>query len=545
MYETLDNSLLITQAYSANLGLFKLTANGDSIKSLISNQNFVARSSDYNPNKGKLYVVSNDKKILCFDSSLNLKWNKSIAASSFNSSNLIKIISDSTLCIGGKYSNEASLLYTDTQAVVKKSFNKRFFYSTPSTIVGFFNIKQQLVSLSYPGYAVTQHNYDLNNACFNAVNGSVFTTSTNTLLTFKAHVKIRGAAAWDEWKDIVAIKTMNANPTANCKSFDIGVQPEKSNYFKACRNVPIRVYITNHGTTNITKISYRIYAEGKEYDSTLNFSALGSKSSAFYTLKTLYLNSGARLVTGKILKINDQTDEFVLNDSFAMTFIGKTSYNLKLSEDDTLCAGETALITSNGKPGNYSWYRNNALLKQGTENYVNTINAGIYYTVVLDSGCLLYSDTAQLTIVPKPSKPNITENAGILTTDAQNQFYWYFKNQLIDSNKISINIKGAGDYKVIAINQYGCKNESSVFNYSAGINTFFLQSLLLNISNSLLQWNGKEPSRITIFTSDGKTVQDLILNPKEQITNLQPGIYFVKVWDRIGYVGVKRIWIKE
>ncbi len=545
MYETPGNNIILTQKYGSNLGLFKLSAGGDSIKSLISNQSFNAVSSDYNSNNNSLYVASSDKKVLCFDSSLSLKWNKVISNASLNSLNIIKAISDSTLCIGGKYTNEACVLYCDTQAIVQKCYYKRFFYASPSTIAGFYGFGQNLMSLSSPGYAVTQHNNDLSNSCFNSVNGSVFNTSNNSAVTFKSHVKIAGTATWDEWKDIVAIKSRNVSPSTNCKSFEASIQPDKSSYVRSCRNVAVRVYITNHGTSNITKLAYRIYANGKQYDSSTTVTAIGSKSSAFITLKTLYLNSGTSLVSGKILKINDQSDEFNLNDSFMMSFSTKPFTDIKLSGNDTNCDGKTAKIQSNGKSGMYSWYKNYLLQKQSAENFYNANTSGTYHTIYSDSGCILYSDTVQRSFVPVPPKPAITETAGMLNTDAKNRFIWYYQNQAIDSFKASINVRGAGQYKVVAINQWGCESESDIFNYTAGIVKYFQESRLKNLNNSVIQWDGAEAVTISVFTAEGKEIRREILQPKDQISNLKPGIYFLQILDNSGHGSFVKVLIKK
>jgi len=534
MYETPGNTLLLTQKYGSNLGMFKLSANGDSITSLISNQSFNVVSSDYNASNNRLYVAASDNKILCFDSSLNLKWNNVISSTSLNSLNLIKSISDSTLCIGGKYSNEACLLFADSIAKVKKCYYKRFFYATPSKVVGFYKIEQNLMSLSQPGFAVTQHNNDLSNSCFTSVNGSVFNTSNNSQVTFKSHVRIKGSATWDEWKNIVAVKSSNIMPSTNCKSLETSVQPDKSSYLKSCRNVSIRVYITNNGTTNITKLSYRIYANGNRYDSVTTIPAIGSKSSAFCTLKTLYLNTGTTQVSGKILKINDQDDEFSLNDSFTMSVITKPFTDLKLAGNDTNCEGTVGKISSNGKSGTYNWYKNYGFQKQNVENFYNATTSGKYYAIYTDSGCVLYSDTVQRTFVPGPAKPSLTENAGTLSTNAKNRFLWYYQNQIIDSLKASITVKGAGEYKVVAVNEWGCKTESNVFNYSAGIKKYWQETQLKNINNRLLQWQGPEAVTLVIYTGNGKEIRSQILYPQDQVNNLKPGIYFLEIINNSG-----------
>lgn len=68
------------------------------------------------------------------------------------------------------------------------------------------------------------------------MNGSVFNTSNNSSVTFKSHVKIAGTATWDEWKDIVAIKSRNVSPSTNCKSFEASIQPDKS--LPLCKKLP-------------------------------------------------------------------------------------------------------------------------------------------------------------------------------------------------------------------------------------------------------------------------------------------------------------------
>jgi hypothetical protein len=545
MYETPSHALIITQAYNSNLGLFKLTAKGDSIKSLISSQGFVGAGSDYNPNLNRLFVVSPDKKLLCFDSSLNLLWHKAITNSSLSSLSLVKSISDSTLCLGGKYSNDACLLYTDTQATVIKGYSKRFLPSSPSTLSGFYKVNQELFSMFTQGYAITQHNPDISNPCFNNINGSLFNTTNNSQISFKSHIKIQGNATWDEWKDIIAIRSKVIDPSANCKSIDIGVQPEKNNYNFSCRNKSIKVYISNHGTTTVTKLSYRIYADGMTYDSTITIIPLGSKSGAFYVLKTLYLKAGSTVVTGRILKVNDKNDEFNLNDSFTITITTKGFQNLKLTSKDTFCEGKIGIINSFGKSGVYQWYKNNIMLKQGTENYFISNSSGSYHAIYTDSGCIVYSDTILLKFISAPIKPIISKSGGKLMTDANNPFYWVYNSQKIDSNVMEILPKYNGLYKVVARNQWGCETESDPFNFSAGLYTPIESSALFLFANNEIQWIGLVPTYIWLYTVQGQIVQNQILEPKQKISDLRPGIYFLQFRDSIGNLGYKKVCIRE
>ena len=531
MFETEGSNLLITQKYGTKTGLFKLNANGDSLKSVISNTDFVLMDSDFDKNNQRIYTVSADKKISAFDTSFNSVFLKTIGNTTLNSLNSIKIINDTMVLLGGKYNNDACVLYADYQFNILSCHYKRFIPSTASTLLGLYRYKDQGISLIFPSVAVTKHADPSSNLCFNKINGSQFTTSSGSNLTFSSHVRIRGTATWDEWQYVVATKTKQMNPSSNCLSHDLGVMPDRTLHTNTCLDFNIKLYLTNHGVNPITRFKLKYFVNDLEIDTTFVLSSsIGSKQSTFVNVSNVYLKPGKQIIYGWVYLPNQTNDEFTFNDTFSMEVVPRLVPKMTISGVDSICEGSNTTISSSGKSGTYHWYRNGALVKQGTAQTHTTNLSGKYHVRLTDSACFYYSDTFQLNTVSIPNKPNISESNGVLSTNASGFYVWYYNNKALDTSKSSINSLGFGTYKVLSYNNFGCVNESDGLVLTELSTAPLSTEKIWTIKNSnLLVWNGTEKVKLKIYSIDGKLLLENKIGESEMGFNLPYNIYILRI----------------
>lgn len=522
MFETPGQNILIAQSYNSNLGLFKLNADGDSLKSLLSNQNFVGEAADGNAESNRLYVVSPDKKILCLDTNLNVIWQKEIASTSLNSTADIRILGDSMLTIGGKYQNQGCILFTDLQAVVQQAQFKTYYPSSPSTLRHLEVIHDTLYSLISPGWAITAHSPG-GPTCFNNANGATFSTSTMSALTFKPHIKIGGSATYSALTNLIAETSQVAYPVRNCLNFDLSVQTEKMDFYETCQYGNPRIWVTNQGTNVVNSLKVRYSLNGIWHDSTYNISALGTKSSAYIYLGDQKYYDSVNIYKGFVYAPNGQQDAFSLNDSFQFTNHTRVFKVLKISGKDTICEGVTNRLEVKKYPGLYDWYRDGKLiLKEAFFNY-NSAVPGAYHCILNDSFCNVYSDTFIVTSIPSPV---IRRSGDTLWSDVTDQIYWFYNSNRIDSFTHWIIAKSPGKYWAWL---KSCNLISNQINITTGNILNPKASHFKVLESKILFWGDDKPADIIIYSLDGRMIRSNhqlkgLWDPK-----LPSGIYVIKV----------------
>lgn len=523
MHETNGNNIIVTQKYGDKLGLFKLTPNGDSIVSIVSNQSSYIQDSYFDIKDQILYTISTDKKIISFDTSFNILLSKTIANSSLNSLTNISVINDSTILIGGKYNNDACLLYCDKQFNVLSCHYKRFLPSTNSSVLGISRINDIGYSIIYPSTAITKHTSSNAPLCFNVVNGSQFAINAVSNLTFKAHVKIKGTATYDVWDNIFARKTKAISST-NCSSNDIGILYNMDERENTCPDFTFQLQIKNFSENNLNGFRLKYFINGKAYDSIYQFN-FGAKQSQILNINNSPFKSGKNIIYGYIINPND---DFHANDSFNFIVNVRPMAAFNIVGKDSFCDGESIVLTVNGKTAAYDWYRNNIAFKTNGTNSLTINNNGKYYAKLKDSTCYYNSDTINVRKIAKPSKPTITKNGQKLTSNALGLNTWFYKNIAIDSNKTEINLMGDGAYYVKSINGSGCFSNSDVFNYNASfIDLISLENKVRVINQNTIAYNGNEAVSISLFSLDGKLLDKNKLGENTLKVEFPQGIYLV------------------
>ncbi|MCB9245943.1 MAG: hypothetical protein H6606_05885 [Flavobacteriales bacterium] len=410
MHETKSGELILTQAYNAKLGLITLSADGDSVRSLRSVPDVNPTHSAYDAQRGILYLVNANRRLIQFDSSSKWLSTTRIDASSLQSFNQVYLMNDSSLVLGGKYQNTAAMLNCDLEGKVRSA------YSRNSDLLGIFPEENGYVSLIRQGYMVSRHTNGVAPGCFSAISATVFSTASESAIAMESHVPITGSAVYGGWGSVYTKKDQSLIlKSTNCLRKDLAARPDKDSFNQTCPQFSPRLYLTNHGTTNVSSGMLDLKLNGAVYSNARVDlpSALGPKGSVFINLPQMQLVEGWNTIEGNFYQVDGESDGFTANNSFKISVRTRTGFKPRLNGPDSVCPGETIrFVVSGGGGETIFWYRDRTQLeKQGSQNSFETGRAGTYHAVVSDSGCLYFSDTLQLSLLPAPNKPIITYNA--------------------------------------------------------------------------------------------------------------------------------------
>jgi PKD repeat protein len=252
-----------------------------------------------------------------------------------------------------------------------------------------------------------------------------------------------------------------------------------------------------------------------------------------------------------------------VQNSFGIDSITKLNYiavspnvepTITLSGNDTLCEGQTVVIKSSFAQS-YQWYPNNF----GNLSF-STDTSGFYSVKTTDVfGCVTYSDTIQIVVLPLPPAVVISISNDTLFASESANLQWYFNGAPIDGATDSIHLANqTGAYTVALIGANGCTSISN--NIFTGVQNLIATKadfeIYPNPNNGKFSFDLKQLSgstiNITITNLEGKLVYEKLLSLKDQVNgrfninceHLPSGNYIMFVKDQ-DYVLNKKITISK
>ncbi|MFN5318511.1 MAG: S8 family serine peptidase [Bacteroidia bacterium] len=195
------------------------------------------------------------------------------------------------------------------------------------------------------------------------------------------------------------------------------------------------------------------------------------------------------------------------------------------ASSDTLCSGNTAVLTATGAE-TYFWNSGPGMSTTlGSVVEVSPANTATYIVngVSLE-GCL---DTARqkITVISQPPQPSITVSGANLVASPGTAYQWYINGNLIPTATSQVfQPLENGNYNVRVYVEDSCSAISSVFpvNFVGMQQIEALQGLRIypNPSGGAVQfsWNQGAFSRIRIYSADGKLVLDMDATHTENFT---------------------------
>ncbi len=196
----------------------------------------------------------------------------------------------------------------------------------------------------------------------------------------------------------------------------------------------------------------------------------------------------------------------------------------------TFCEGDSlTIIATNGSDCTYEWYNGGSLIPGYTTPYYIAGSTGIYYAIATNSsGCKGYSDTANITVYPKPtvtinaSSTDICAGNSVTLTASGGQTYLW--NTGSSSNPLIIIPATTTIFSVTATDNNGCTNVAN-----QPINVHDFPVITGTVTHETC---AAGTGSIDITISHGDTPYSFLwsnLASSEDISNLVAGTYTVTV----------------
>lgn len=171
-------------------------------------------------------------------------------------------------------------------------------------------------------------------------------------------------------------------------------------------------------------------------------------------------------------------------------------------------------------------------------NIVAADSGNLYRCIISNDYYEIISDSVELIVHENPSKPTITETEGVLSSTSATSYQWYNNSTLIDDEtSISYTPTANGDYTVVITNEFGCENQSDVYNFvlnSINDNDKEFISVYPNPVNQHLtiQYQNK-PDKIYIYNNTGSLVLEKS-KPDDfkcgiDVSQFSRGVYLVSI----------------
>jgi PKD repeat protein len=253
----------------------------------------------------------------------------------------------------------------------------------------------------------------------------------------------------------------------------------------------------------------------------------------------------------------------VVENGFGTDSISKLNYIavspqiipvISLSNNDTLCEGESVILKSSNAQS-YLWYPNNF----GNISFT-TDTAGAYAIRTTDIfGCMTYSDTMQIVVLPVPTPTSISMSNDTLFAATSENLQWYLNGLPIAGATDSIYVASQnGVYTVGVMGSNGCTAVSNsvatgIEKESLGLNDFIL---FPNPSNGNFYFSNQDKGILntTISISDisGRVVFEKEYTLNERVNglyhvsceHLYSGTYLVSLKHQQGVI-TKKLSIKR
>ncbi len=239
---------------------------------------------------------------------------------------------------------------------------------------------------------------------------------------------------------------------------------------------------------------------------------------------------------GKV-KLIQQSKDLVYKDSAEISVTINTApdeivHNLPSS----VCTGDTLFVDFDLNPGELASIKVDGI--SYPEKYVVIQNHNFKITaIVTNSSKCNYSEEVEIIVIPSPPAPTLTVNNKTITSGKEGQHKWYLDGVLIigeTGNTISNPEEGV--YRAQYKNTSCWSELSEEFVYSTSSVDDFIDlgiDLYPNPANNYLKISSNTLiNSLSIIDLLGKNVFtiDNVLNEEINISELNAGIYFVKIW---------------
>ncbi len=165
------------------------------------------------------------------------------------------------------------------------------------------------------------------------------------------------------------------------------------------------------------------------------------------------------------VKVTDTKNCVAETGNINVSFQQYKNIEIKSLNDLPVCEGDSVLLRASLGFTNYAW-------SDGSEGMTITVWEPGKYTCIgtTSAGCESVSDTFEVTMVPKPDKPSITQEGDTLFSSQAAAYKWYKDGKEISgADKQYYVPAGNANYSVEVFNEQNCSNMSDGYDFSTGV----------------------------------------------------------------------------
>lgn len=267
---------------------------------------------------------------------------------------------------------------------------------------------------------------------------------------------------------------------------------------------------------------------------------LVENSNNYYGWARLSIDSACAVLTSMEYAMDTIPSEGILAGDKCGNYASLVTTNVTPSGNAIFCEASFVTLLVDSIPGfTYQWLKNDTVIA-GAENYSYDANAeGAYRVIASNSyGCADTSEVVQVTPVPLPPTPVITQSGNLLSSTEAESYQWYWNGELIPgATEQDYEPLQGGDYTVLITDANGCSSLSEPFTFiPVGIPDAQVITATITVSDNQvsiqLQTDDLLHGRISLMNMMGKEVYSSLLSSSKMsidLNGLEKGLYIIRI----------------
>jgi hypothetical protein len=267
---------------------------------------------------------------------------------------------------------------------------------------------------------------------------------------------------------------------------------------------------------------------------------LVSGGNSYYGWARLSLNATWSELTAIDYALDTVADEGIIAGDKCGNYASIITTLVEPSGTAVFCEGSNITLTTDTVGGfTYQWLLNNEIIAGAEGSSYAAGMQGGYRVVVSNSyGCADTSDLVQVTQVPLPAVPQITQDGSTLHSTSADSYQWYLNGALIPgATSQSYEPQQGGDYTVLITDANGCSSLSEPFTFipvGMAESGRFIVSIIIsdNIVTVHAGQNALRGGSLSLINAAGIEVYSFVAEDDNivlDLRHLERGLYILRV----------------